>query len=131
MCAEIFKYCNNITQLLQKADISPIRSLSAITLLKMNLQSILDKLPELVQAAAVQADKLQLPPPIEKRQTKTPSSVHYDSVSKTDNLSVALVASICSALDVMLHEILLLYGRKFSHIAQRCVQAFKFFILNS
>jgi len=64
--------------LLQKADISPSGSVSAVLILKSQLQNIRDKLPDLVREASVQAEELMLEPPCEKRRTNTPARLRDD-----------------------------------------------------
>ena len=38
VCAEVFSHCDMVARLLQKADISPSGSLSAVLILKSHLQ---------------------------------------------------------------------------------------------
>ena len=72
ICAEIFGHCDIVARLLQRSDVTPSESLSAVASLKRILQSIRENLPDLVLAASRKATHLQLEPPAEKRQTKTP-----------------------------------------------------------
>ena len=110
VCAEVFSHCDTVARLLQKADISPSGSLSAVLILKSQLQNIRDKLPDLVKEASAQAEELMLEPSCEKRRTKTPARLRDDGASNaaTDDcqdFNTKLVASLCCGLDVMLREI--------------------------
>ena len=110
ICAEIFGHCDIVARLLQRSDVTPSESLSAVASLKRILQSIRENLPDLVLVASRKATHLQLEPPAEKRQTKTPSKLRHDGklearLDENFDFHTSLVASFRSCVDIMLQEL--------------------------
>jgi len=96
----------NVARLLQRSDVTPGESLSAVASLKRTLQNIRENLPHLV----TEASRLQLEPPAEKRQTKTPAKLRHDGKpeARSDenfDFHTSLVASFRSGVDIMLQEL--------------------------
>ena len=110
ICAEIFNHCDIVARLLQRSDITPSESLSAVASLKRTLQGIRENLPNLVTEASVQATSLELQLPAEKRQTKTPARLRHDAIPEPrpdENFDFhhSLVTSFRCGVDTMLQEL--------------------------
>ena len=74
-CAKVFHSCDLTARIMQRADITPRESLSAVETLQRKILSLREDIPALIQEASDKATALDLIPPSQQRQRHQISSV--------------------------------------------------------
>ena len=70
VCAKVFHSCDLTARILQRADITPRESLSAVETLQGKILSLREDIPALIQEASDKATALDLIPPSQQRQRR-------------------------------------------------------------
>jgi hypothetical protein len=110
VCAEIFGACEEVATALQHEELTTYGSLSAIQLLKANLNRLRnERLPDLINKGIQEAEGLGLKPPLEKRSTKTPAKLRDDMGPAIGDERppawLTLRISLISALDAIVTQL--------------------------